>query len=131
MFPQRGTHAKYKALGSSATVHKSHGIKRRLTTLPASQQETHRAEGATQRCIEIQSKFYPLCQSSSFTHVLDFTYEERDVVEQMDIDSGFSMDPTANQEYPPPGEEAFDLSHEGGEHEAFEGLANEIAQAMG
>ena len=49
----------------------------------------------------------------------------------MDIDSGFSMDPTANQEYPPPGEEAFDLSHEGGEHEAFEGLANKIAQATG
>ena len=76
MFPQQGTHAKYKALGSSATVHKSHGIEHCSTTLPASQQETRRAEGATRWRIEIQSKFYPLCQSSSFTHVLDFTYEE-------------------------------------------------------
>ena len=30
---------------------------------------------------------------------------------------------------PPFGEEAFDFSHEGGEHEAFAGLAEEVANS--
>lgn len=31
----------------------------------------------------------------------------------------------------PPGEEAFDLSHEGGEHEAFAGLAQDVEGLCG
>ncbi|KAG2037621.1 hypothetical protein BDR03DRAFT_1010470 [Suillus americanus] len=31
----------------------------------------------------------------------------------------------------PPGEEAFDLSHAGGEHEAFGGLAHQLADLTG
>lgn len=31
----------------------------------------------------------------------------------------------------PPGDEAFDISHEGGEHEVYEGIASELATLSG
>lgn len=54
----------------------------------------------------------------------------------MDIDSGpvggFDDD---NDEYPfsrpPPGEEGFEMSYEGGEFEVFDDLANDIARLQG
>lgn len=50
----------------------------------------------------------------------------------MDLDAGHSNDDTATVSHiPPPGEEGFDLSHEGGEYEVFEGLVEDIAQATG
>ena len=42
-------------------------------------------------------------------------------------DVGIPMDDTF--QCPPFGEEAFDFSHEGGEHEAFTGLAEEVAKS--
>lgn len=50
----------------------------------------------------------------------------------MDLDAGYSNDDTAAISHiPPPGEEGFDLSHEGGEYEVFESLVEDIAQATG
>jgi len=63
--------------------------------------------------------------------VLGFTQEERNVIEQMDIDTGSPSDVAAVEHFLLPGEEGFDLSHEGGEYKVFDGLVHEIAQASG
>ena len=45
---------------------------------------------------------------------------------------GYSNDDIATVSHiPPPGEEGFDLSHEGGEYEVSESLVKDIAQATG
>jgi hypothetical protein len=50
----------------------------------------------------------------------------------MDIDAGHSgEDVFAILHTAPPGEEAFDISHEGGEHEVFEDLVEMLAQSTG
>ena len=49
----------------------------------------------------------------------------------MDVDAGLSNDVDAVSHIPPPGEEGFDLSHEGGEYEVYEGLVDKIALATG
>ncbi|KAG1885851.1 uncharacterized protein F5891DRAFT_909401, partial [Suillus fuscotomentosus] len=43
----------------------------------------------------------------------------------------FGMDVEVFTHTVPPGEEAFDLSHAGGEHEAFEDLAHQLADLTG
>ncbi|KAG2054421.1 hypothetical protein BDR06DRAFT_863415, partial [Suillus hirtellus] len=43
----------------------------------------------------------------------------------------FGMDMEVFAHTVPPGEEAFDLSHAGGEHEAFEDLAHQLADLTG
>jgi len=52
-------------------------------------------------------------------------------VAAMDRDFG-DMDSFSEHEIdPPPGDEGFDISHEGGEHEVFEELAQGIANLTG
>ena len=52
---------------------------------------------------------------------------DHDMALNMFEDVGIPMDDTF--QCPPFGEEAFDFSHEGGEHEAFAGLAEEVAKS--
>jgi len=54
---------------------------------------------------------------------------DRDAVEMMISDTGIDIDTVSYTA--PPGEEGMDLSHEGGEHEAFHGLSQEIASLSG
>ena len=58
---------------------------------------------------------------------------DRDAVQQMDLDTGFGTndDVDAISRTAPPGEEGFDISHEGGEFEVFEDLAAGLAAANG
>ena len=50
----------------------------------------------------------------------------------MDVDAGHTNDDVAAVFHiPPPGEEGLNLSHEGGEYEAFTGLVDDIAQLTG
>jgi hypothetical protein len=49
----------------------------------------------------------------------------------MDVDLGFDADNFDVLSGPPPGDEAFDLSHFGGEHEVFEDFAQEISKLSG
>ena len=50
----------------------------------------------------------------------------------MDLDVEYSNDDIATVSHiPPPGEEGFNLSHEGEEYEVFESLVEDIAQATG
>jgi hypothetical protein len=50
----------------------------------------------------------------------------------MDHDAGHSPDDFASISHTaPPGEEGFDISHEGGEHEVFEDVAACLAEATG
>ena len=52
---------------------------------------------------------------------LELSQEERDAIEEMDHDADTA----------PPGEEGFDISHEGGKHEVFEDVAASLAEAAG
>jgi hypothetical protein len=56
--------------------------------------------------------------------------EDREMVENMITDHGIDTEPLV-QYTAPPGEEGLDFSHAGGEYEAFEGLAHEIASVSG
>lgn len=64
------------------------------------------------------------------------THEDREAVNQMDIDNA-TMDDVDYGVYEaayntmPPDEEGFDLSYEGGEHEVFEDFANDLAERTG
>jgi len=56
--------------------------------------------------------------------------EDREAVEQMDLDAGFGADDVnAVCHTAPPGEEGFDISHEGGEFEVFEDLVAGLTQS--
>lgn len=55
--------------------------------------------------------------------------EDRDAVETMLIDH--DVDINSVPYTAPPGEEGADLSYEGGEYEAFEGLAQQMADVSG
>ena len=48
----------------------------------------------------------------------------------MDVDED-TMGSTDAVHSAPPGDEGFDISNAGGEHEAFEGLANDISKLTG
>jgi hypothetical protein len=56
--------------------------------------------------------------------------EDREMVENMITDYGMDTEPLV-QYTAPPGEEGLDFSHAGGEYEAFEGLAHQIASISG
>jgi hypothetical protein len=55
--------------------------------------------------------------------------EDRDAVKMMVSDIGVDVDMTSYTA--PPGEEGMDISHEGGEHEAFDGLSQQISSLSG
>lgn len=62
----------------------------------------------------------------------ELSQDDRDAVEQMDIDAGHSgEDVFAISHIAPPGEEGLDISHEGGEHKVFEDLVETLAQSTG
>lgn len=49
----------------------------------------------------------------------------------MMMDNGFATDTDLTPYTVPPGEEGLDLSYEGGEHEAFDGLSEQIVSLSG
>lgn len=55
--------------------------------------------------------------------------EDREVAKSMVADHGMDVDTLLYTA--PPGDEGFGISHEGGEYEAFEGLAHQIADIGG
>jgi hypothetical protein len=63
------------------------------------------------------------------------SYNDRQAVVEMDQDynggndSDLDMDSTFTTL--PPGDEGFDISHAGGEHEVFEGFADDLAARTG
>ena len=63
---------------------------------------------------------------------LGLDQEDRDAVQQMDLDAGIGADDVdAISHTAPPGEEGFDISHEGGEFEVFEDLVAGLAESGG
>jgi hypothetical protein len=65
---------------------------------------------------------------SLYKLLLDMSSADREAVEKMIIDVG--MDAYTEHCAAPPGEEGFDISHEGGEYEAFEGLSEQVASLL-
>jgi len=61
--------------------------------------------------------------------LLEMSAADQDAAAQMFADQ--DMDEDFAPSFVAPGDEAFALSHEGGEHEAFEDLARQVADAHG
>ncbi|KAG1884166.1 hypothetical protein F4604DRAFT_1920017 [Suillus subluteus] len=57
--------------------------------------------------------------------------KDRDIVENMFAESSVDIQPESIPHSLPPGEEEVELSHEGGEYEVFEGLAQQMADISG
>lgn len=78
---------------------------------------------------------YALLSRHSITDTLnplELSHADRNVVENMDLDAGHSIEDTAAVSHiAPPSEEGLDISHEGGEYEAFEDLIETLAQSGG
>jgi hypothetical protein len=69
------------------------------------------------------------CLTLFLSFFLEMSANDRDAVESMLADANVDID---NIPYTaPPGEEGADLSYEGGEYEAFEGLAQQMADLSG
>lgn len=60
--------------------------------------------------------------------LLDMSSVDCEAVEKMIIDVGMDID--TEHCAAPPGEEGLDISHEGGEYEAFEGLSEQVASLL-
>jgi hypothetical protein len=63
--------------------------------------------------------------------ISEMTSADWDIVETMMMDNGFATDTDLTPYTVPPGEEGLDLSYEGGEHEAFDGLSEQIVSLSG
>jgi hypothetical protein len=65
-------------------------------------------------------------------HILALSQEDRDAVQMMDVDAGV-MDSEDVLVYNTiaPGDEGFDISHEGGEYEVYEDFADGITKLNG
>ncbi|KAG2738223.1 hypothetical protein P692DRAFT_20678251, partial [Suillus brevipes Sb2] len=100
---------KVSGLSKAPIKHGYRGLARRSKVLPASQQGQRIEEARTKRMQDIS----------------DMSSADREAVEKMIIDVG--MDTYTEHCAAPPGEEGFDISHEGGEYEAFEGLSEQVA----
>ncbi|KAG1883209.1 uncharacterized protein F5891DRAFT_990896 [Suillus fuscotomentosus] len=102
-----------KGLSKSIISHGFRGGHRYSKVLAAGKQSQRMAEADSSRQAAIQ----------------EMSAEDRSRVENMMAD--FGMDVEVFTHTVPPGEEAFDLSHAGGEHEAFEDLAHQLADLTG
>jgi hypothetical protein len=71
--------------------------------------------------------FYYAVLNTKFTP--EMSLEDRNATEDMMADHGMEVETVPYKA--PPGDEALDLSHAGGEHEAFEGLAHQMADLSG
>ena len=58
------------------------------------------------------------------------SYEDREAVHEMDVNLGFDGGDFDILSASSPGEEAFDLSHFGGEHEVYEEFAQEVSRPV-
>ena len=86
-----------------------------------------RSDGTSSR---VRTEF--TARAPLFDMLLGLSQEDRDAVQQMDIDASCSIDDIeAISHTAPPGEEGFDISHEGEEFEVFEDLAAGLAETSG
>jgi hypothetical protein len=74
-----------------------------------------------------------ILQALSNLHVQPgLNQEDRDAVQQMDFDADYGTEDVDAISYTaPPGEEGFDISHEGGEFAVFEDVAAGLAESSG
>ncbi|KAG2149217.1 hypothetical protein DEU56DRAFT_752870 [Suillus clintonianus] len=100
---------KVKGLSKSVISHEFRGCHHCSKIVMAGKQRQRMAQADSSRQDAIQANTAP-----------EMLAEDRSAVENMMADFGMEVEVFAHTA--PPGEEAFDLSHAGGEHEAFEGL---------
>ena len=75
--------------------------------------------------------FFMCCETKIFI-LAEMSYEDRAAV--LDMDHAMSLPDEHGADIfdaPPPGDEGFDISHAGGEHEVFNGLAQDIENMCG
>jgi hypothetical protein len=131
-----GGHTKHAGMAKASSHHSSHGNKKHATILQSYQQADRQQTQKRRRDDMIHGK-----NAIRFIEYLSdskagMSYDEREDVHQMDadlmMDVGEDATGTVDAVHSaPPGDEGFDISHAGGEHEAFEGLADEISKLTG
>lgn len=129
-----GTLTRHKGVSKGVIKHTYQNGQRISTHLAAGKQKERLKEVEIRQRETIQgwSRPPPLLFVSLIMFILVLSQEDRNAVEQMDVDSGIGeADILAASSYPPPGDEGFDISHEGGEHEVFEQLAQGISNSTG
>ncbi|KIK35773.1 hypothetical protein CY34DRAFT_95515 [Suillus luteus UH-Slu-Lm8-n1] len=102
-----------KGLSKSIISHDFRGRHRCSKVLMASKQHQRMTQANSSRQAAIQ----------------EMSTEDQEIVENMMADFGMEVETFVHMA--PPGEEGFDLSHAGGEHEAFEGLTHQLADLTG
>lgn len=111
-----GSSSKYKGLSKAVLLHGFRRPQRQVATLTAGKQATRMATQSQKRRNMIQG----------------LSQEDREAVQRMDLDADYASDDVDAVSYTaPPGEEGFDISHEGGEFEVFEDLATGPAESGG
>jgi hypothetical protein len=106
---------------------------RERLVLTSGKQAERRAANNTKRLAAIQGILLTFIYylSEKLTSHVELSQDDRNNVAAMDIDLGDAISFSEVQLGPPPGDEGFDISHEGGEHEVFEDLAQGIADLTG
>jgi hypothetical protein len=125
--------SRYSTSHSSVLQHVFRHSRTVSTTLAATKQGEHLALQAEKRRNAIQGKaHYSWVIFQGFDTSTALSQVDREAVQRMDIDNGHSFDDVeAVAHTVPPGDEAFDMSHEGGEFEVFEDIAAGLAQSIG
>ncbi|TDL17787.1 hypothetical protein BD410DRAFT_807037 [Rickenella mellea] len=115
----RSIRTAHAGLSTSIKKHSFRGRSRHVHVLQAGSQEERRRIAQEDRAAAIQG----------------MSEADREVVAQTDVDDALPSAGTVEYEAAfntiPPGDEAYDLSHEGGEHEVFEGFAEDLSRWTG
>jgi len=125
-----GTSRKVSGLSSAAIKHTGRGHQRRSHILHAGKQQERQSANDQKRRAIIQGLSLCLSDSHAYPSLSGLSQEDRDAVMDMDLEAGLAGD-TDVFDTVPPGDEGFDISHEGGEFEVFDDLAEGIAGLTG
>lgn len=122
------SYRKITGLSKASIRHRYHGLNRHSAVLPAGRQGERVEAAQSKRRQEISGEcpfFFVTYGAADHRLLLEMSSVDRETVENMISDIGMVID---DEPYTaPPGEEGLDISHEGGEYEAFEGLSEQVA----
>lgn len=126
-------HSRHSGVSRSAVAHTARAGRRTRTILGGSQQAARKKWDLEARIRLIHGLCILFLTYWLLIVAVEMTYTEREMVSEMDndCDMGGSTEDPAIFSTLPPGDEGFDISHEGGEHEVFEELSHDLAEITG
>ena len=129
---RHGSSRRYSSLSKRIKTHGFRGPTHTFNHISSAKQAERLQKAKVSRDADIQGSSIPSSSVHSRNHpCLGLSTQDRALVDQMLYDYGVISEDDNIPFALPPGEEAFDLSYEGGEHEAFAGLAREVENLTG